>query len=140
MLHGSVRPAALLVAQGALKLTDFGLARLADSGPGDAGAHSKGGQRRRSSACVADALSDPVAAGAAYTDRSDVYGAGVVLSRLLGGDTASSPLAARGKVEVAILAAMLDSNPARRPAAAACVEALLPVLPRAAGCGLRWLG
>lgn len=96
VIHGDVCPANILIGRGGeVKLTDFGLARLADRSAGPAGGHP-------------DAMAPEVALGRVPEAAADQFGAAAVLCRLAGGrgpypprDTpaAALELARRGAIE-----------------------------------------
>jgi eukaryotic-like serine/threonine-protein kinase len=101
VLHRDVKPANLITrADGVLKLTDFGIARLPSSEAAQTGGLAAGTGAYMSPEAVRGELQDP---------RSDLYSAAVVLYELLSGVT---PFDRPERSELAIRTAQLDEAPA----------------------------
>ena len=147
VLHRDVKPDNVLLqrpsgdAPGRVLLTDFGIARLAQ-GPAT---------RMTGVLGTVEYLAPEVLTGAAVGAAADVYGAGTTLYELLAGRT---PFAGEGSAYAVVhrhvtaeppplpglpaplaaeLAALLDKDPDRRPAAGAAAASLRALLPGLAG-------
>ena len=128
VVHGDVKPANLLLGpNGVLKLSDFGIARVVRRATRDAAAHTDA--RRESVARLAGAvvgtpeyMAPEQLIGAAPSNASDIYAAGVVLHECLTGTT---PFEA--ETRVTFLAHKMDATPASPRAIPAIVKPSSPL-------------
>ena len=136
VLHRDLKPEnVMLITGGGLRLLDLGLAYLA--GVEDAGAQGLAGTMRY--------MAPELLRGAEPDDRTEVYALGVILHRLAkfgrfprpGSDVATTLQRARPDMPpglAAIIAAALDSDPAKRPDhAGVLAEAISATLQHGAG-------
>ncbi|MBL8217923.1 MAG: protein kinase, partial [Bryobacterales bacterium] len=83
VIHRDLKPANILVSDGSVRLLDFGIAKLADSGDGS---HTRTGL----TPVTPDYCSPEQITGQPVTTRTDVYCLGLVLYELLTGERAQS--------------------------------------------------
>jgi serine/threonine-protein kinase len=117
ILHRDVKPANLIArADGVIKLTDFGIARLPSNEAGQTGGLAAGTGAYMSPEAVRGEPQDP---------RSDLYAAAIVLYELLSGVT---PFDRPERSELAIRTAQLDEAPAPLTSLVATAPPVLDIL------------
>lgn len=120
IVHGDVKPANILLADGGARLTDFGVARFsADTSTGPVWA-------------TPSYAAPEVAAGGAPTPASDVYSLAIVLHEIVTGVSWSTPAATQPLPAgdwAGILAPALATDPAERPDAASFARSLERLTP-----------
>ena len=123
VVHRDLKPNNILVtADGSVKLLDFGVAKLLEADP--VTGRTKEDTRTQLRAMTLDYASPEQVDGGNVTTVSDVYSLGVVLYRLL---TGQSPYRARGSDAARVAEILSDTSPTRpsqvRSAARAAIDA-----------------